>query len=470
MRRWICGLLCLMIVAVSCSAWAEFKKTKIAVLDFDLQGKGFETKDMGAIVAEWFTTALVRTGRFDVIERALLKKIVLEQKLGMTGLLDESTASKIGKLLGVKAIISGSVVRLQNVTEINARIIDVETASIKDAESVRSTSASGLQDLVEEMSQRIIKKFPLEGYLVQRDGDTVAIDLGRAAGVRKGMQFAAYREGNVIRHPKTGAVLYVQRIETGRFKITDVMDAISVGVLLSEKSKGAVAYGQPVYSLLEPLRPETARLFVSVEPGNARIRILNIEPPFEQGIRLDPGRYQLEVSADGYRKETQWITLEAGSDKNLAVQLAKIESEAPSVPQTPSEYEQTAVAPPQENPSRPTARLSPQVDRFVRMLLSGQDAQIRLAAREAMRRHPHDPRLLGAANDALLAGYLQNTNNGVHIDAMAWLCKFLGNSQDASYLSTLKKVSTGNVHHKLKSYAQKSYDMLSRKAHPGRRR
>jgi TolB-like protein len=329
MKRWISGLLCLLILAAPGHAWTEFTKTKIAVLDFELQGERFETKDMGAIVAEWFVTALVKTGRFDVIERALLKKILQEQKLGMTGLLDEDTVTKIGKLLGVKVIISGSVMRLQNVMEINARIIDVETASIIAAESVRSATPDRLQDLVGEMSRKIIRNFPLEGYVVQREGEHITIDLGRIAGVHPGMQFAAYREGKVIKHPRTGAVLSVQRIETGRFKVTSVRDTIAEGILLEEKAKNAVAYGQSVSSLTEALRPESGRLYVDTDPDDARIRILDTEASFKQGMRLDPGRYRLEVSANGYRKKTQWITLEAGADKNVSIRLAKIESEAP---------------------------------------------------------------------------------------------------------------------------------------------
>ncbi len=61
---------------------AKFTKTKIAVLDFQRQGVNVG-KDMGSIVSEWFTTALVRDGRCHVIERSLLENILEEQKLGM---------------------------------------------------------------------------------------------------------------------------------------------------------------------------------------------------------------------------------------------------------------------------------------------------------------------------------------------------------------------------------------------------
>jgi TolB-like protein len=233
----------------------EFRKTKIAILDFQLQGEGFETQDMGIIVAEWFITALVKAGRFEVIERGLLKKLLEEQKLSMSGIVDATTATKIGKFLGVKTIISGSVMKLQNVIEINARIIDVETASIIAAENVKSTAAVRLQDLVVQMSEKIIKNFPLEGYIVNKTDSKVTIDLGRMAGVKEGMEFLVYKEGKIIKHPKTGEVLDVQRIETGKIKISVVRDKIAEGEVLNEESPGSISYGQLVSSIVGTLQP-----------------------------------------------------------------------------------------------------------------------------------------------------------------------------------------------------------------------
>ena len=94
-------------------ARAEFKRTKIAVLDFQIQGGKNDNPDMGKIVAEWFITALVQEGRFDVIERRLLEKVIEEQKIGVSGLVDESSASKLGKVLGAKIVITGTVLEFQ---------------------------------------------------------------------------------------------------------------------------------------------------------------------------------------------------------------------------------------------------------------------------------------------------------------------------------------------------------------------
>ena len=261
MKRYIAFLIVLtFFISIPLAANADFKRTKIAVLDFDLKGSGFETEDMGAIVAEWFITAFVKEGRFDVVERGLLKKILYEQKLGMSGILDETTATKIGKLLGVKIIISGSVLKLQNILEINARIIDVETASIIAAEHVKSSAAVQLQDLVVRMSAKIIKNFPLEGYIVSRKTGKwrVSIDLGRIAGVKEGMAFIVYKEGQIIRHPKTKEILDVETIETGKIVITKVRNKISKADIVKEIAPGAIKFGQMVKSLgpLTPIHPD----------------------------------------------------------------------------------------------------------------------------------------------------------------------------------------------------------------------
>lgn len=308
------------------SANADFKKTKIAVLDFQLQGEGYETADMGQIVAEWLITALVKEGRFDVIERRLLNKLMEEQRLVMTGIVDESSATELGKLLGVKVIISGSVMKVQNMMEVNSRIIDVESGSIVAAESIRSTTAIELEDLIGQMAQKIIKDFPLEGYVVHRDKKSVLIDLGRRAGVKRGMRFIAFKEGRIIKHPKTGEVLDVERIQTGIVEIKKVNEKTARGKILEEKTPDAIEYGQMVKNIVEPSTHIKGRLYVSTDPEGARVRIVNIGPAYKQGMELEPGRYHVEVSAVGYEKKRQWVALHAGEDKNLTIRLEEYEA------------------------------------------------------------------------------------------------------------------------------------------------
>jgi TolB-like protein len=276
-------------------ASAESKKTKIAVLDFQLQGSKHESADMGKIVAEWLTTALVKEGRFDVIERRLLEKVLQEQKMGATGIVDESSASKLGRVLGAKIVITGSVLEFQGVVEANARIIEVETSSIIAAENVKSTSAVKLEDLVVQMAEKIIRDFPLEGYIVQREGNKVLIDLGNRSGVKPGMQFIVYQEGRTIKHPKTGEVLDIERIETGTIQVKDVKNKTADGVILHESAPDAISTGQMVKSTVElmPLlvadtrrRDSERELPVYSSDGNLASQLASVDAQIEEMRRL----------------------------------------------------------------------------------------------------------------------------------------------------------------------------------------
>jgi TolB-like protein len=262
----------LLILGVWSPAHADFKKTKIAVLDFQMQGEQTSAKDMGKIVAEWLITGLVETGRFDVIERRLLEKLLEEQKLGVTGAIDPNSAAQLGKILGVKIIVSGTVTSLEGYTEINARLINVDSASIIAAEKVRASSAERLRDLVAKITDKIVLAFPMEGYIVQRVDKKVTIDLGKQIGVRPGMKFIVFKEGKIIKHPKTGEVLDVETIETGLIEVKDVKEKTAMGVILQETTPNAVAYGSMVRSSSKDSLGDDAAESTSVQQDSGERR------------------------------------------------------------------------------------------------------------------------------------------------------------------------------------------------------
>jgi hypothetical protein len=54
---------------------------------------------------------------------------------------------------------------------------------------------------------------------------------------------------------------------------------------------------------------QEGRLYIKTVPQDARVRILNIVPPYRPGMMLSPGNYQIEVSKSGYKTKVQWITI-----------------------------------------------------------------------------------------------------------------------------------------------------------------
>jgi TolB-like protein len=106
----------------------ENKKATIAVVEFsDLQG---DVTDFGRFLAEELITQLHRTKRFKVVERHMLNKVINEQKLTLSGIVDDSSAKAVGRLLGVDAIVSGSIAELAKSMRVNARLISTETGEI----------------------------------------------------------------------------------------------------------------------------------------------------------------------------------------------------------------------------------------------------------------------------------------------------------------------------------------------------
>jgi formylglycine-generating enzyme required for sulfatase activity len=66
-----------------------------------------------------------------------------------------------------------------------------------------------------------------------------------------------------------------------------------------------------VRSRINNRSPEQLPLFVDSNPAGAKIRVLNIQPAYQYGMKLKPGRYHLEASKAGYVRNREWVNLGA---------------------------------------------------------------------------------------------------------------------------------------------------------------
>ena len=105
----------ILLSGIAISATAQAKK-RIAILDFDYATVHSDVSyifgtnvDVGKGIADLLVTKLVQGGQYSLIERKQLDKIIAEQNLGASGRVDEATAAKIGRILGVDALIMGSI-------------------------------------------------------------------------------------------------------------------------------------------------------------------------------------------------------------------------------------------------------------------------------------------------------------------------------------------------------------------------
>jgi TolB-like protein len=114
---------------------ARLTNPKIAIVPFSYVDK--RKSAGGAMVAERLMTRLVKIGKYKVIERELLENVMQELHFETTGVVDLETTKKLGKVLGVEAIITGSLMDSgEDNVEANARVIKTETAEVMATASV----------------------------------------------------------------------------------------------------------------------------------------------------------------------------------------------------------------------------------------------------------------------------------------------------------------------------------------------
>jgi curli biogenesis system outer membrane secretion channel CsgG len=258
-------------LVLSMTASAQLKK-RIAISRFeDRSGSGYS--HLGAGVADMLATALVKTGKFSVIERQELDKIVEEQKLGESGLVTPQTAPKVGQLLGAELFVVGAVTECgtkeSNIgggisvfggglktkkarTVVDIRLINTTTGEIIASESEEGTeSTTGVavryedidfnnqdswdntdigkatREAVNKTVELIadnMKKIPWSGKILKVNTDgTVIMKPGSEGNVTPGMEFFVVRKGEEIKDPDTGLSLGSEETKVGKIKATDDM-------------------------------------------------------------------------------------------------------------------------------------------------------------------------------------------------------------------------------------------------------
>ncbi len=108
----LAGLFLLLVLTGFVSSPEAQQKKRVALMDFDfgtVQHWWSGNWDIGKGIADIIVTDLVKDGTFSVVERKKLDAILQEQNFSNSDRANPTSAAKIGKVLGVNAIIVGSI-------------------------------------------------------------------------------------------------------------------------------------------------------------------------------------------------------------------------------------------------------------------------------------------------------------------------------------------------------------------------
>ncbi len=285
------------------------RKLRIAVLDFDFSSisspqilSAFPGIAKGT--SDIMVNSLVNEGTYSVIERSQIESILAEQDLGASGRVDASTAAEIGKVLGVDAVIVGTVTQFDvqekrsgfrvgglfgekkrlttaNV-QLNVRLISTTTAEILVAaegsgeadQKDSSTAVLGIgggsetdnrQQLLSTATRQAIDEtvgeiagasgkvaaapgalLGAKAVVADFQGGVVVLNRGSSDGYQNGMVVAIERVTRQITDPETGKVLRELTAEVGRVELYDVDRDSSLGRVISGSPPQAGDVANPV--------------------------------------------------------------------------------------------------------------------------------------------------------------------------------------------------------------------------------
>ena len=117
-------------------AYQQIKKiTRVAITEFTY---GDEYNSLTRNVQDLLYTNLIQRG-MTVVEREKMEEVMEELTQNFSGMIDISTAAQLGKMLGVEAIIVGTVADMGNSVDLRARLLDVEKGAAITAATIAVT-------------------------------------------------------------------------------------------------------------------------------------------------------------------------------------------------------------------------------------------------------------------------------------------------------------------------------------------
>ena len=142
--------------------------TTLAIMNFTNRSPAGEWQWLSKGLADMLITDLSQAGELQVVERERMQKLFEEMALSTTGLIDEATAAKFGRVAKVDKALFGSFLKEGDNLSIEAHIIDVATGELIRVEWVRG-KAEDVFKLEKELAFKIIKNLHVKLTKAERD-------------------------------------------------------------------------------------------------------------------------------------------------------------------------------------------------------------------------------------------------------------------------------------------------------------
>jgi curli biogenesis system outer membrane secretion channel CsgG len=320
---WCAALaICFVVLCLPSYSQVHTRKKRVAVLNFeDYSGAnaaasnvfGAGADDVGKGISAQLIEKLIAGGKYTIIDRSAVKRL-LEEQTGpeADGTDAYSRAARIGRLLGLDAMIIGAITRFgpdaaqkdaggghsgmstrksKAYVDITARVLDMTTGEViagftatgesaqsgqvirirvrgrsKDtqevlgSEFVDSLLVEATRNAVENIAVQLnsfAEKIPalrieIDGLVAEVEGNSITLNLGKTSGVDVGDKLAILREVRAVADPQAGGFLPPVVEQVGEATVTEVADLYATAIF---SGSGQVHVGDRVRRVANPPTP-----------------------------------------------------------------------------------------------------------------------------------------------------------------------------------------------------------------------
>ena len=261
---------------------SDYKGPKLRVGVVNFQNKTpSRVLGVGEAAADILGTILQKTGRFIIVPQQDMSSILEQQRIGATGAINPATAAKMGEILGLNAIVTGSVTAYSEAEEaqdylvykkkkqiarvtVDYRIVDTSTGVQLLADSgagIYEKSTGGalglgakggydpdlrdgaLRDALTKAMVNMMKQLesqPWKGKIAKVTGNKLYINAGKKTGLKIGDRLDVYRVGEDIIDPDTHQKLGTTEDKVGQAIVqqNDLGDKADMSVAVTTSGMG----------------------------------------------------------------------------------------------------------------------------------------------------------------------------------------------------------------------------------------
>ncbi|MFC1499822.1 PEGA domain-containing protein [Candidatus Zixiibacteriota bacterium] len=298
---------------------ALLQQEPLTVGVLDLEPNNVDPGDARAIT-ERLRFYLGQQPAFLVIERQRMSEIMEEVGFQFSGACDtDECVIQVGRILGARKMVAGSVSRVGTIYSLQVRIIDIETTRIEQqAMSDVTGIEEAFQTATREVSEQLARNVAGQGGVARGNpGNPMVITTAQVRIQSEPTGAEISIDGLIV-----GTTPRTLALEEGVHELSLTRDGYqgysdSLNVLGGENQTISVPLDEIPSGTLEITTIPVTDVTISID-GEVRGTTPNTST-----LRLYQGRHTVELKRDGYDTETRTVLITAGMTADLEVTLMR---------------------------------------------------------------------------------------------------------------------------------------------------